>query len=120
VTPPTSRRPLGLAIFCALAFVSALVGCFKGLTMQDALVAAHPRLAPPMYWLYVAIAPLIAAGAIGLWRMKRWGFFLTLALSAAAIAIDLWAGVEIEHPIAVTGMTVLLLAVTLPRWKLLA
>lgn len=115
-----ARRPLGITIFCALAFVSALVGCFKGLALRDELVAAHPRLAPPVFWLYFAIVPLIAVGAFGLWRMRRWGFFLTLALSAAAIAIDLWAGVEVEHPAAVGGMAAFLLAVTLPRWKLLA
>jgi hypothetical protein len=109
-------RPLGLTLFCALAFVSAVVGCFKGLTMKDELIALHPRLEPPVYWFYFALAPLIAAGAVGLWRLRRWGFWLTLALALAVIAIDLWVGMEWAHPASVAALSVLLLAATLPHW----
>lgn len=118
--PASARRPLCLTAFCVLAWISALVGCFKGLTMKDQLIAQCPRLEPPVFWIYFAIVPLIAVGAIGLWRMARWGFWLTLALALATIGFDLWVGMEAAHLAGVGTLLALLLASVLPRWKRLA
>ena len=119
-TNPVQKRPLAITIFVAVSLLAAGVGFFKGLTMKDELIAQHPRLEPPMFWIYFAVIPLTIVGAVGLWMLLRWGFYLKLALTAVVIGIDLWVGMEWQHPATVAAMGGVLLAVTLPYWSRLS
>ena len=111
--PYPPRRPLGITIFVALSLLGALVGLFKGLTMKAEMIAKHPRLELPLFWIYFAVVPLTISCAIGLLRLRRWSIHMNLALIAVVIGIDLWVGMEWQHPATVALMGVVMLAVTL-------
>lgn len=110
------ERPRLLLVYLVLALLSVAIGLFKGLTLREELIAQHPRLEPPMFWIYFAAIPLNLISIGGLWRMRRWGFHLGLFLAAAVMAIDFAVGMPWQHPLAVAVMGVLLLAAVLPRW----
>ena len=49
---------MGITFFVALSMLGACVGLFKGLTMKAEMIAKHPRLEPPKFWIYFAVVPL--------------------------------------------------------------
>jgi len=74
-----SVRPNGVKI--VIAFLSLSVGVGLGCLALFLLVGQPPGI------LYINLlgSTIAVVGIVGLWRMKRWGLWLTIAISASSL-----------------------------------
>ncbi|KAF5072697.1 hypothetical protein DSECCO2_198800 [anaerobic digester metagenome] len=91
----------GLIIVCVLAVIQSIArfAIPLSLSTMDGPVLENPVSDELMMFINGMFYLLGLFGfvtAYGLWTQKRWGYFGTLALSAATIAFDVWAIVTVQ------------------------
>lgn len=92
--PVVGERPFGVMVLAVVSFALALS---EGLTAGSMLASAY---SPPAelsgqnfasLWLFgvasAAIAPLYVLAGLGLWRLRRWGWYLSIAVNALDAAV---------------------------------
>lgn len=85
------RRPVGLVVILALLAVGNLYGLTWGLTRAAALQGAYPRLAPPLWYLYLLCPVAGLASIVAVFRWRRWGLHALVALSILVFLIETYA-----------------------------
>ena len=111
------RRPLGLVILVPLLALSTLNALRVGLTEPERLQALIPALGPVGLRLYLAAAGLILVALVGLWRLRAWGLWLSVGVTAAVIALDGVHGVWLHALVSLVSQGLILWAVR-PAWPL--
>lgn len=100
---PEARRPPQLSVLLAVIAASQALAMFKGLADRAQLLREIPQLTPTLFAVWMAAAALAIAGALGLWRLRRWGLYLIGLSWALAVIVDLAVGAT-NHAFLVTGM----------------
>ena len=84
-----ARRTVALSSLLVLLCVGSVFGFWKAFTGRGEFFALYPRLQP--LWIpYLSIPPLNILSAVAIWRGRKWGFWLTCALAAAAMGIEFY------------------------------
>jgi hypothetical protein len=82
------KRHLGITLIAVLLALLALVALVLAMTAET-LAPAAAR------WRLVQVGALIfgltaAVAAVGIWKLRRWGYFAFVAWVAAVLAIGIW------------------------------
>jgi hypothetical protein len=82
------RRPLGISILVLLLVLLAL-GAFVLALTAETLASAGAQ------WRLVQVGALVygltaAVAAVGLWKLRRWGYVAFVGWVAAVLAVGLW------------------------------
>ncbi len=96
------RRPPVVTILCILGFIGAV------LVVPSALSAAAREVGPwyPSYLFFVGLSGLVCN--IGFWKMRKWGLYLYLAVTAFNQVVMLntgnWQPMTLIAPAIVIGI----------------
>jgi hypothetical protein len=91
------KRPVGLTILALLLGWLAL-GAFVLSLTAETLAQLHAR------WQLVRLGALVygltaVVAAIGLWRLRRWGYLAFLAWIAVVLSMSLWWPAVLPRPV---------------------
>lgn len=98
-----ARRPPQLSILLAVIFALNVLGMIKGLTGREQLMRDIPRLTPALFSVWLLAPPLAIAGALGLWKLRRWGLYLLGLGWVVAVVVDVIVGAT-NHAFLATGI----------------
>jgi hypothetical protein len=72
-----ARRPIGITIICILCMLALVAAIGRVLRLSPKVI--------PGWYPYYAVGAAIAgfSSIVGLWKMKRWGFFTFVGLMLA-------------------------------------
>lgn len=101
-------------VYLMLTLFGMMVGVLYFLLMRNDFLTQHPGL-EPYFTPYVCSAVLTAAGAVALLKGLRWGFWAMLAGLAAALGMEIMAGLTLEKMIRIPVAALLLFL--LMRWN---
>jgi hypothetical protein len=109
---PVARRvAVAVLLVCVVALIASTVnGIAFALLHRERLVALFPGATGFLYWAQVAAAVLgiVTLGAVGLFRW--WGPWAFLAVSVAAVVLDVLTQAPRLHLIAATVSSLVVLA----------
>jgi hypothetical protein len=109
-TNPHRRRPFGVTVVALVQLAAVLIGVGAWLT-ADRLPWHGPLtdLVRDVSWVRVAAVGymvLAVLAAIGLWRVRTWGWILALVVVSLSLALDIvswWRGVAEERDLPFYG-----------------
>ena len=120
-SPPTSSRPqgiAGLAILLAAGTTIGAISCLSLLSPGGLLEpiwrlnprarVAFARLGPGGPALLASVSLICALAGAGLWRGRRWGYWLTVALFTAHLVGDVVNAALGIEPRALVGVPIVL------------
>ncbi len=91
------RRPLGISIIAILLFIAAVFGIIGGIVFLLKITLLSPLAALLGGWIPLAIGILSFLLAVGLWTLKPWAYWATIALEVVNIVINLFGLGQTNH-----------------------
>ncbi len=86
---------------------------------RDLVAHADPRF-PHWPFLVLALLALVnILAVVGLWFWKRWGFVLFCAVTAPGLGLNIYLGVSMGTLLLSMIGVVIMLAIFVPKWRLL-
>ncbi len=85
--PDAFRRPFALAVFSGFSMAALSLGLasFLFLAFTSRLRSSLPT---PFLIAMAGLIPFGIAGSFGIWRMRRWGFYLYLGYTLLGYLLD--------------------------------
>lgn len=87
-SPEAVKRPILITILCLIGFIgfSMLLAVLLMPSRKNEIVTCYGPAAIPCMLL---VAYLGATATIGLWRMRKWGFYFYVAMAALSFGIGI-------------------------------
>ena len=94
--PKRRKRPFGVNAIIVISALTLIYGILLAVTVSFDLGSAEPILSRIVSerWLvvyFITTSLLNVVIIIGLWRMKRWGWFLVMINTGVGMFLNIWA-----------------------------